>query len=147
MTEMEYLVSEINKHLQSAPETSYTKEKGRTFSERNLVPFLYFHALEDITFDNYVLVQIADKGLVGKLLDDALSALDCVEGSQCDGEDIFEFMKMNTAIEATRLVMKFECRYPERAIRNELKHGDESRWVNVKDLHQQLLNILQGEDQ
>lgn len=145
--EMTYLIQFVNEHLRDAPETSFTKDVGREVTQKRMISFLKYHALEDDTFDNYALVQVAMEGLIATLLDEALSSLSRIWGDTSDGEAMFEYMCMNSAFDCIKLLVKFQCGYVDRAIKSELLHGKATRWINVGDLHQQLLNLLQGENQ
>ena len=144
--EMTYLIQFVNEHLKTAPETSFTRDVGREVTEERMISFLKYHALEDPTFDNYSLVQVAMEGLIAFLLDQSLYSLSRVWGDTSDGESMYEYMCMGSVIDCTKLLVKFQCGYPERAITSELTYGKASRWTNVQDLHQQLTNIL-GENQ
>lgn len=143
--EMAYLIQYVNDHLKTAPETSFTKDVGREVNPNRMISFLKYHALEDDSFDNYSLVQIAMRDLIPYLLDEALSSLSRVWGDDSDGEAMFEYMCMGSVLDCTRLLVKFQCGYVERAISAELEHGKSDRWDNVKEIHQQITNLLKGE--
>lgn len=145
--EMTYLIQFVNDHLKTAPETSFTRDVGREVTEERMISFLKYHALEDPTFENYSLVQVAMEGLVAFLLNQSLYSLSRVWGDCDDGEPMFEYMCMGSVLDCTKLLVRFQCGYPERAINSELTYGKSDRWLNVPDLHQQLLNLLQGENQ
>lgn len=145
--EMTYLIQFVNEHLKTSTDTSFTKDVGREVTEGRMISFLKYHALEDPTFDNYSLVQVAMRDLIPALLDEALSSLSRVWGDTSDGESMYEYMCMGSVLDCTRLLMKFQCGYPERAISAELVHGKPDRWDNVKEIHQQLTDLLQGENQ
>lgn len=144
--EMKYLIEFVNEHLKTAPNTAFTKNVGREVTPERMLAFLKYHALEDDTFDNYSLVQVAMGDVIANLLNEALSSLSRVWGDKDEGETMFEYMQMDSVLDCVRLLVKFQCGYPERAISSELTYGKKDRWENVKDLHQQLTNIL-GENQ
>ena len=139
---MQVVIQHLNDYLKTAPDTFFTKNNGREVTKNTLMSFLYLHCLEDDNFDNYNLIQTAKPRIVGHVLWEALSSLSRIEGDTSDGEGFFELSCIDSAISSTKLIGKFDVEYALRAIVNEFYLGDDDRWVNVKNEHQQLTNLL-----
>lgn len=139
---MDVVIQYLNNYLKTAPDTFFTKNRGREVTKNSLMSFLYLHCLEDDKFDNYSLIQAAKPRIVGHVLWEALSSLARIEGDTSDGEGFFEASCIDSAISSTKLIAKFDIGYAMRAIANEFHLGEEDRWVNVTNEHQQLTNLI-----
>lgn len=139
---MQVVLEYLNNYLKTAPDTFFTKNRGREVTKNSLMSFLYLHCLEDDKFDNYSLIQAAKPRIVGHVLWEALSSLARIEGDTSDGEGFFEASCIDSAISSTKLIMKFDVGYAMRAIANESDIGEDDRWINVTKEHQQLTNLI-----
>ena len=139
---MQVVIQHLNDYLKTAPDTFFTKNNGREVTKNTLMSFLYLHCLEDDKFDNYCLIQAAKPRIVGHVLWEALSSLARISGDTSDGEGFFAASCIDSAISSTKLIAKFDVGYAMRAIANEFYLGDESRWINVTNEHQQLTNLI-----